>query len=100
VSELSLSDRDLPPIPGYPGFLALLALYIFLSKKVDVMILETGIGGENDSTNIFLRPVATGITAIGLDHVKTLSDTLEKIAWHKSSNVALQHSLYLRKMLF
>lgn len=73
-----------PPIPGYPGFLALLAIYIFILEKVDVAILETGIGGEKDSTNIFPNPVATGITTIGLDHVHTLGHSVEEIAWHKS----------------
>lgn len=73
-----------PRVPGYPGFLALLALYIFILEKVDVAILETGIGGERDSTNVFPRPIATGITTIGLDHVNVLGHTVEEIAWHKS----------------
>lgn len=83
----TLSNRPgfiAPPVPGYPGFLALLTLYIFLSEKVDVAILETGVGGERDSTNVFPCPVATGITTIGLDHVNVLGHTLEEIAWHKS----------------
>jgi folylpolyglutamate synthase len=79
------SRRDLEiSVPGYPGFLALLGIYTLLREKVDVAIVETGIGGERDSTNIFLRPVATGITTIGLDHVKTLGSTIEEIAWHKA----------------
>jgi folylpolyglutamate synthase len=77
-------ELETPPIPKYPGFLSLLAVYIFISEKVDVAILETGIGGETDSTNIFPHPVATGITTIGIDHVNVLGDTVEKIAWHKA----------------
>lgn len=77
-------ELETPPDPGYPGFLAMLAIYIFVKEKVDVMILETGIGGERDSTNIFPHPVATGITTIGLDHVKTLGNSVEQIAWHKA----------------
>jgi folylpolyglutamate synthase len=73
-----------PPIPGYPGFLALLAIYIFFMEKVDVAILETGIGGERDSTNIFPHPAATGITSVGLDHVNILGHSVEEIAWHKA----------------
>jgi folylpolyglutamate synthase len=73
-----------PSLPGFPGFLSLLGIYIFVKEMVDVAIVETGIGGENDSTNIISTPVATGITTIGLDHVKTLGDNLASIAWHKA----------------
>ncbi|KAL2060484.1 hypothetical protein VTL71DRAFT_9515 [Oculimacula yallundae] len=47
-------------------------------------ILETGIGGERDSTNIFPHPGATGVTTIGIDHVPALGQTVEEIAWHKA----------------
>lgn len=76
-------DLETPRLPGYPGFLSLLAIYIFILEKVDVAILETGMGGERDSTNVFPHPVATGITTIGLDHVHVLGHTVEEIAWHK-----------------
>lgn len=52
--------------------------------QVDVVILEVGIGGEYDSTNVIEKPVACGITALGLDHVNVLGDTIDKIAWHKA----------------
>ncbi|KAI7272944.1 hypothetical protein KC319_g5270 [Hortaea werneckii] len=73
-----------PPLPRYPGLLILLGLHIFIAESVDLIILETGIGGETDSTNVITAPIATGITEIGLDHVDRLGETLEKIAWHKS----------------
>lgn len=41
-------------------------------------------GGEYDSTNIIEKPVACGITALGLDHVAVLGNTIDQIAWHKS----------------
>ncbi|EQB53435.1 folylpolyglutamate synthase [Colletotrichum gloeosporioides Cg-14] len=44
----------------------------------------TGIGGEYDATNLVGRPVATGITTLGIDHVFALGDTVGKIAWHKA----------------
>jgi folylpolyglutamate synthase len=53
-------------------------------EKDDVMVIETGMGGEMDSTNVFPHPIATGITSIGIDHVYVLGDTVEKIAWHKA----------------
>lgn len=83
----SLSSRlDLktPLIPRRPAFMSLLGINIFKELKADVVILETGMGGEMDSTNVFPHPVATGITSIGIDHVHVLGDTVEKIAWHKA----------------
>ena len=73
-----------PPLPGYPGYLALMALYTFIQEGVNIAVIETGIGGENDSTNVIQSPTVTGITTIGLDHVHVLGDSLDKIAWHKA----------------
>ncbi|PVH70693.1 Mur ligase [Cadophora sp. DSE1049] len=83
-SLLSRPDLGPPLAPKYPGFLSLLGIYIFISEKVDVAILETGTGGETDSTNVFPHPIATGITTIGLDHVEVLGHTVGEIAWHKA----------------
>ncbi|OJD22911.1 hypothetical protein ACJ73_05737 [Blastomyces percursus] len=83
-SLLSEIDIKVPSIPGYPGFLALLAIYIFIHEEVDVAVIETGIGGETDSTNVFRSPVVTGITTIDLDHLGTLGSSIEEIARHKA----------------
>ncbi|KAF7292353.1 Folylpolyglutamate synthase [Mycena chlorophos] len=72
-----------PDKPGYFRFLTLVAYHAFLSLKVDATILEVGVGGTHDSTNIVPRPVVTGITALGIDHVNVLGKTLAEIAWHK-----------------
>jgi folylpolyglutamate synthase len=74
----------LPPIPGFPGFLTLLAFYVFMKEGVDVAVVETGIGGENDSTNAIPPPVAAGITTLGLDHTNILGEDIQSIAWHKA----------------
>ena len=55
----------------------------FASEQVDVAIMEVGMGGLLDSTNV-CQPILTGITTIGLDHVALLGDTLEAIAEQKS----------------
>ena len=55
----------------------------FASEQVDVAIMEVGMGGLLDSTNI-CQPILTGITTIGLDHVALLGDTLEAIAEQKA----------------
>lgn len=55
----------------------------FASEQVDVAIMEVGMGGLLDSTNV-CQPILTGITTIGLDHVALLGDTLESIAEQKA----------------
>ena len=55
----------------------------FASEQVDVAIMEVGMGGLLDSTNV-CQPVLTGITTIGLDHVALLGNTLEAIAEQKA----------------
>ena len=60
-----------------------LAYDYFASEKVDVAIMEVGMGGLLDSTNV-CKPILTGITTIGLDHVALLGDTLEAIAEQKA----------------
>jgi len=55
----------------------------FTSEQVDVAIMEVGMGGLLDSTNV-CQPILTGITTIGLDHVALLGDSLEAIAEQKA----------------
>ena len=61
-----------------------IAMEYFARHKCDIVILEVGMGGEFDSTNIIRTPEAAVITNIGLDHVEVLGDTLEKIASAKA----------------
>lgn len=60
-----------------------LAFYYFAKKKVDVAIIETGMGGRLDSTNI-IYPIVSIITNISFDHTQFLGDTLAKIAAEKA----------------
>ncbi|KAG7096792.1 hypothetical protein E1B28_004202 [Marasmius oreades] len=70
-------------MPGYFRFITLLAFHTFLTLKVDATVLEVGVGGTYDSTNIVPKPVVTGVTALGIDHVSVLGKTLKEIAWQK-----------------
>lgn len=70
--------------PIYARYLTLMSYHVFLSEGVDVAVYETGIGGEFDATNVVERPVASGISTLGIDHVYVLGDTVDKIAWHKA----------------
>lgn len=60
-----------------------MAFYWFDVSNVDIAVIEVGLGGRLDSTNI-ITPLLSIITNIGLDHQKILGDTLEKIAYEKS----------------
>ncbi|KAL8731803.1 MAG: hypothetical protein Q9181_004180 [Wetmoreana brouardii] len=70
--------------PSYFRFLTLMAFHTYIREEVDTVIVECGIGGEHDSTNIIIHPSVTGITSLGIDHVQLLGNTLEEIAWHKA----------------
>lgn len=70
--------------PMYFRFLTIMALHVFHSTKVDSAIIECGIGGEYDSTNILHAPTVTAVTALGIDHQDLLGNTLDQIAWHKA----------------
>lgn len=60
-----------------------MGMLYFAEKQCDLVMLEVGMGGRLDSTNVIRTPEAAVITSIGLDHTKELGDTLEKIAGEK-----------------
>ncbi|MCH97998.1 folylpolyglutamate synthase-like [Trifolium medium] len=57
-------------MPNYFRFLALLAFKIFAAEQVDVAIMEVGLGGKYDATNV--EPIVCGITSLGYDHMEIL----------------------------
>ena len=61
-----------------------IAFLYFAEEKVDVCVLETGLGGRLDSTNVIKDPIATGICALGLDHCGVLGSTISEIASEKA----------------
>lgn len=73
-----------PVFPIYFRLLTLLAFHTFLSLGVSATVLEVGIGGTHDSTNIVPHPITTGVTALGLDHTAVLGNTIEEIASNKA----------------
>ena len=61
------------------------AAFIYFKKKnVDIAILETGLGGRLDATNVIKKPLISVITSISFDHKERLGDTIEKIAFEKA----------------
>ena len=80
-----LEGEYAPALQGTTEFeiITAIAYDYFASEQVDVAIMEVGMGGLLDSTNV-CQPILTGITTIGLDHVALLGDTLEAIAEQKA----------------
>lgn len=72
--------------PGYFRYLTLLALHAFRQEGVKTAIMECGIGGEYDSTNILPADAVavSAITSLGIDHTAMLGETIDEIAWHKA----------------
>ncbi|XP_066588218.1 folylpolyglutamate synthase, mitochondrial-like [Prorops nasuta] len=81
LDESKQNDMDMPM---YFKFLTILMFHIFYDLKLDVIVVEVGIGGELDSTNIIRCPVCVGITSLGLEHTAILGDTIQEIAHQKA----------------
>ncbi|MEA4965473.1 MAG: folylpolyglutamate synthase/dihydrofolate synthase family protein [Oscillospiraceae bacterium] len=98
VDGENISDEDLVAITEFVKPLAdameelptefelvsCIAFEYFLRKKCDIVVLEVGMGGALDSTNVIETPEVAVITNIGLDHTEYLGDTVEKIAETKA----------------
>lgn len=65
-------------------FITVLALHWFALRKCDVVVLETGLGGRLDATNVIDTPEVAVIMSISLDHTAVLGDTVQKIALEKA----------------
>lgn len=61
-----------------------LSFLYFLDKKVDAVLLETGLGGRLDATNVIKHPICTVIASIGYDHTQYLGSTIQEIAGEKA----------------
>lgn len=61
-----------------------IAFTYFQKKNADVIILEVGLGGSGDSTNVITNPIMTIIGSISMDHMDRLGDTIQKIAMEKA----------------
>lgn len=84
--EASAAQRGLPVSdkPIYFRFLTLMAFHTYLAEGVDSAVIECGIGGEYDSTNILTSPTVCAVTSLGVDHTAVLGSTVAEIAWHKA----------------
>ena len=78
-----IGEKNAEMHPSFFEFMTAIAFSVFHQENVDLAIIETGLGGRLDSTNV-VKPVISVITTISLDHCNILGDTLEKIAFEKA----------------
>jgi len=77
------ADTDLSIHPTYFDILTVCAFRYFSDRRVDIAIIETGLGGRLDSTNVIM-PLSSIITDISMDHVNILGNTIEEISREKA----------------
>lgn len=84
--ETAANSLELPKNEhiGEFEFVTAIAFVYFLEQKCDIVVLETGLGGSYDATNIIAPPEAAIITSISLDHTAVLGSTVEEIAQTKA----------------
>lgn len=70
--------------PSSFDFITAAAFLWFYETKCDIVVLEVGLGGRYDSTNVIKNSLLSVITGIAFDHTEILGDTIEKIAWEKA----------------
>lgn len=85
VYNFILKLKKLPEdiLPSFFEFTTIMAFEYFAQQKVDIAIIEVGLGGRLDSTNI-IKPLVAAITNVQLDHQNILGDTIEEIAFEKA----------------
>ena len=74
-NSVNLTEFEILTVAGF--------LY-FKEARCDIVVLETGLGGRLDATNVIKQPLTSVITSIGLDHTARLGDTIEKIGFEKA----------------
>lgn len=81
IQKLQTLPEDI--LPSFFEFTTIMAFEYFYQQKVDFAIIEVGLGGRLDSTNI-IKPLVAAITNVQLDHQNILGDTIEEIASEKA----------------
>ena len=83
TERLSPAAESLPDKPGLFCFVTALALTYFAEQRCDIVILETGLGGTHDATNVIEHPDVAVVTNIGLEHTEILGSTVREITFDK-----------------
>ena len=83
VREIEPVAARVKPTPTYFDVLTAIAFKYFAEKNVDIAVVETGLGGRLDSTNV-ITPEVTAITSLSMDHMAQLGSTISRIAEEKA----------------
>jgi len=81
--------------PTFFEFSIAIAFLLFSWKKVDFILLETGLGGRLDATNVVLNPLACVLTKIAIDHQEYLGDSIEEITQEKLGIVKKEAKVFV-----
>lgn len=95
IQKIKAAELDFAP--SFFEVTFIMALEYFKKEQCDVCIIETGLGGRLDSTNI-ITPLLSIITNISLEHTQILGDTIEKIAFEKGGIIKERVPIVLGKM--
>ena len=79
----------------YFEFLTAMVYLYFYEQKVDVAVIEVGLGGSLDSTNIIKNPLASVICSISMDHMNVLGSTIEEIAENKAGIIKKNRPVFV-----
>lgn len=98
ISEFLELTQDCEVSPSYFEVLIAFAYWVFDKEEVEFAVIETGMGGLLDGTNVANRPDKICIiTDIGFDHMHILGNTLDKIATQKAGIIQLYNSVFIYK---
>ena len=84
VEQVQPAAQAMEDVPTEFELITALGMLYFVQQNCDIVVLEVGLGGALDSTNIIPPPACAVITALGMDHVKELGPTLADIAAAKA----------------
>jgi len=84
--RFAFANPQLGPLTWFE-FLTALAFFFFAESKIDLAVIEVGLGGRFDATNVIAKPLVTAITNVSLDHTHILGGTVEEIAREKAGIV-------------
>ncbi len=91
-TAVELMEREKMNLPTSFEIETALAFIYFYDKKCDIVVLETGLGGRLDATNIIKSPILSVITSISMDHNRFLGNSIKEVAWNKAG-IIKQHCL-------
>ena len=89
-----MKEDGIMDLPSEFDLITMMAFLYFREKECEYVVLEAGIGGRLDSTNVIEKPLAGIIASLGYDHLERLGDNMKSIMYEKSGIVKPGTSVY------